>query len=383
MKRRRAPAEVVHRTLTTEPGHPSTRPQTRGLTEGAILAALAAVIAAAGLVIPAVAILLAPLPIMLLVIRWGMRTGILATIVASLILLQFLGPLVAFSAIGFGPIGLALGWGVRRGLAPGRTVLAGAAALYASFLASLALTKLVLHQDLFGTFIQAQLQAMQQSAALLERWGAPQQEIDALRLLASAQCAEHHCFIPPMEQLVRSSGPVMLALGTLFWGYLCYALARSLLRRIGHEIPAIPAMLTWRMPRQLAATLIWIGGGLSMAGLWLPQLGGAVLSAVFLNLVVFGFLGALVGLTWMNRRQIPRALQVIVLMMLMTSLTYPTLLVLAVIGMLDNWYDYRRLASAPVPDVAPVGGGRLTAPATTPTEARDERSQRIKAVHPQ
>jgi len=310
MKQRRAPAEVVHRTLAADPGL-STRPQTRGLTEGAILAALASVIAAAGLVIPIVALVLAPLPIMLLVIRWGLRTGVLATIVAGLILLQFLGPLVAFSAIGFGPIGLALGWGVRRGLGAGHTILAGAGALYGSSIASFVMAQFVLHQDLVGTFIQTQLAAMQQSAALLERMGAPAQEIDALRLLANAQCGEHHCIVAPMEQLVRSTGPVMLALGTLFWAYLCYALGRSLLRRIGHEIPPVPAMLTWRLPRPLASTLVWISGGLSMAGLWFPQIGGAVLSAVFLNLFVFGFLGALVGVTWMNRRNIPRVFQVL------------------------------------------------------------------------
>jgi uncharacterized protein YybS (DUF2232 family) len=383
MKRRRAPAEVVHRTLTADPGHPSTKPQTRGLTEGAILAALAAVIAAAGLLIPAVALVLAPLPIMLLVIRWGMRTGVLATVVAGLILLQFLGPLAAFSAIGFGPIGLALGWGVRRELGAGQTVLAGAAALYASSLASFAVATLVFRQNLLGSFIQAQLKAMQQSAALLERLGAPQQEIASLRLLADAQCAEHHCFVAPMEQLVRSTGPVLLALGTLFWGYLCYTLARSLLRRIGHEIPAAPAILAWRLPRPLAATLVWISGGLSVAGLWFPEIGGAVLSAVFLDLFVFGFLGALVAVTWMNKRQIPRVMQVIVLMMLITSLAFPALLALAIIGMLDTWYDYRRLTQAPPPAAAPDGVEPQPTPDATAPAARSGRGQRVKAAHPQ
>src|ERR1700737_1864562 len=98
MSQRRT-ARAIHRAFAAEPGHPVAGQHTRGLTEGAILAALAAVIAAAGLVLPPVAILLAPVPVMLLVIRWGLRTGVLATVVAGLILLQFFGPLVAFSAI--------------------------------------------------------------------------------------------------------------------------------------------------------------------------------------------------------------------------------------------------------------------------------------------
>ncbi|TMI77597.1 MAG: DUF2232 domain-containing protein, partial [Bacillati bacterium ANGP1] len=96
----------------------------RGLTEGAILAALSAVAAIVGLVAPFVGILLAPIPLMLLVIRWGLRTAVLAAIVAGLILLQFFGPLNAVSMGGiFAPLGLALGWGVRRRIGAPLTVL--------------------------------------------------------------------------------------------------------------------------------------------------------------------------------------------------------------------------------------------------------------------
>ena len=75
---------------------------------------------------PFVGILLAPIPLMLLVIRWGLRTAVLAAIVAGLILLQFFGPVNAVSMGGiFAPLGLALGWGVRRRIGAPLTVLAG------------------------------------------------------------------------------------------------------------------------------------------------------------------------------------------------------------------------------------------------------------------
>ena len=56
---------------------PPSRGPTRGLTEGAILAALTVIVAAVGLITPLVGVLLAPLPIMLLVIRWGLRIAVL------------------------------------------------------------------------------------------------------------------------------------------------------------------------------------------------------------------------------------------------------------------------------------------------------------------
>lgn len=361
MSRRRAPAQAIHRIFAADSGPATPGQHTRGLTEGAILAALTAVIAAAGLVIPPVAILLAPLPVMLLVIRWGLRTGVLATVVAGLLLLQFFGPLAAFTAIVFGPVGLAMGWGVRYERGATWTVLAGAAAFSASMLASLALATAVFHQDVIGQLIRLQIESMRQSASLLERLGAPAQNAEPLHLMIDPSCGEHHCFPPPLETLIRSISLVLVTLGALLWGYLCYLVARALLRRLGYLVPAVPPMLTWRLPRPVAAALVWISGGLSLAGLGLPALGDVVLSAVFVNLFVFGFLGGLVAATWMTKRQIPRLAQAAIFLLLVTSQSTLPLLALAVVGMLDTWYDYRRLGGASPPpsaqeDTAPRAG---------------------------
>ena len=383
MSQRRTPARAIHRAFAAEPGHTAAGQHTRGLTEGAILAALAAVIAAAGVVVPPVAILLAPVPVMLLVIRWGLRTGVLATVVAGLILLQFFGPLVAFSAVVFGPVGLALGWGVRHERGATWTVLAGAAAFCASMLASLALAAAVLHQDVIGQLIRLQIDSMRQSASLLERLGAPAQNIEPLHLLIDAPCGEHHCFAPPLETLIRSTSLVIVTLGALLWGYLCYTVARSLLRRLGYQVPAVPPMLTWRLPRPLAAALVWISGGLSLLGLGVPALSGLVLSAVFLNLFVFGFLGALVAVTWMTRRQIPRLAQAAVLLLLITSQSTLPLLALAVIGMLDTWHDYRRLTTKTAPQAAPEDADRAAGQRAALPDAAgagEDRKQQPKAV---
>lgn len=377
MKRPRSPAEVAGRALAADPGYPSARRQTRGLTEGAILAALAAVIAAVGLVVPPVAVLLAPLPVMLLVIRWGLRTAVLAAVVACLILLLFFGPLVAMSiTVIFAPIGLALGWGVRRGVGAQVTVLAGSAAFLLSTIGTFALTTFVLHQDLLGQLIQAQVQGMHQSVALLERFGAPQEKIDEIRLLADAQCWQHHCSPPPMEQYLRTVVPVGVALGALVWGYLCYTLGRWVFRRIGYEIPAVQPMLTWRLPRRLAMTLVWISAGLSGAGLWFPDLSGVVLSAVLLNLFVFGFQGALVAVVWMNGRQFSRAMQIIAFVALISMQAGLALFGLAILGMLDTWYDFRRLTSSPGANPQPV-------PQPIAPPERSARGPRAKAAHPQ
>jgi len=349
MTQRRAPAEVVRRALAVDPGiHPARR-QTQGLTEGAVLAALTAVIAAVGLVIPFVGILLAPLPVMLLVIRWGMRTAVLAAVVAGLILLQFFGPLTAFSVVAFGPIGLALGWCARRNLAASRAIVVGAIALTGSFAASLALARFALHQDFLNQFIElmvkSEVSGFQASLDMVERMGLLPPEFvkqwrDTLTVLPQFLTA-----------FSRALLPLMTGLGMLTWSYFCYQVARAVLRRVGYEIASVPPMLGWRIPAGPASALLYAAAGLSLASWWVPALSQPAFNAVWLNLFVFGFLGSLVAIVWMNVKRIPRIAQIITFVLISTAGLIP-LLALAILGILDSWYDYRRLTATPASGTA-------------------------------
>ena len=327
---------------------------------------------------PFVGILLAPIPLMLLVIRWGLRTAVLAAIVAGLILLQFFGPLNAVSMGGiFAPLGLALGWGVRRRIGAPLTVLAGAAAFLAASVAAVGVTMLVLHQDVLGQFIDVQVQGIRMSLAFQQRLGAPAQQLEALRALVDPSCAEHHCVPAILPQMIRTLFPVLLALGALLWAYLCYTLARSVLRRVGHEIPGVPAILTWRLSPHIALGLFWACTATALGSGVRPSLTGAAWNVMILTLFVFGFQGALVGIAWMNRRQIPRAAQVMAGLFLLTAGLLP-LLALAVVGILDIWYDYRRLTRTAAPEAAQGGGTAARTP-----QPNAQATTQIRAVHPQ
>ncbi|HYM69247.1 MAG TPA: DUF2232 domain-containing protein [bacterium] len=354
------------------------RHPTRGLTEGAILAALTVIVAAAGLIAPFVGVLLAPLPIMLLVIRWGLRTAVLAAVVASAVLFEFVGPLNALSAAAmFAPLGLALGWGVWRGIGAELTILAGAVAFLLSAVAALLAATALLHQDLIGQFIKSQVEAMQMTISLQQRLGAPSQQIDELRQA-----------IVLMPRLLHAALPVMLGLGALLWSYLCYIVARAVLRRVGHALPGVPPILAWRVPPLLATALLWTSGGLSLASLRVPPLATAALDAMLVTLFVFGFQGTLVGIKWLAARQIPRFAIVLAGVLLISGGILP-IAAIAMIGVLDTWFDYRRLsapaaASAQAPDDEPDAGH---VPGRDPAnDALDSdgavRDDQTKAVHP-
>jgi hypothetical protein len=82
-------------------------------------------------------------------------------------------------------------------------------------------------------------------------------------------------------------------------------------------------------------------------------------------LFVFAFQGALVGITWLNQRQIPRFIQVLLVVFLLGAGIYP-LLGLAAMGLMDTWFDYRGLGRAPT---SPPVGSRPELPQEAPAKA--------------
>ncbi|HLN10435.1 MAG TPA: hypothetical protein VK281_15955, partial [Xanthobacteraceae bacterium] len=89
----------------------------------------------------------------------------------------------------------------------------------------------------------------------------------------------------------------------------------------------------------------------------IPWLATTWVSVLLLTLFVFGFQGTLVALTWMKRRRLSRAVQIIVIALLITSGLYP-ILAAVILGLLDGWFDFRKL-SVPAPPAdhaqAPAG----------------------------
>src|SRR5205809_7034389 len=115
----------------------------RGLTEGAILAALVAVLALAANYVPLVGLAancLCPIPLAVLMIRHGLRVAALATVVAIAIGSAVSGPVTGvLILLGFAPVGLAIGFGLRRQWSTSTVILVtGAAVLGALVLGGVA-----------------------------------------------------------------------------------------------------------------------------------------------------------------------------------------------------------------------------------------------------
>jgi hypothetical protein len=202
--------------------------------------------------------------------------------------------------------------------------------------------------------IQIQVSASQTVASIQQRLGAPPQQIEEMRALWEPSCSEHHCVAALMPPVLRTVFPLILALGALISAYLCYTVARAILRRVGHELPGVPPLLAWRLHPFLVSVMLWLTAGLTILGLRFSPAAGAALNVVFADLFAFGFQGALVGITWMNRRRIPRFAQVMAgILLLQTS--NGSIAALAILGLLDSWFDFRRLTGPPAGASSSVG----------------------------
>jgi uncharacterized protein YybS (DUF2232 family) len=188
-----------------------------------------------------------------------------------------------------------------------------------------------MHQDVMGDFIASQVKAMQMAMGVQQRLGAPAEQLKQMQQV-----------LHMLPQFLRSALPVALALGALLWSYLCYTVARKVLGRVGHPLPAVPPILTWRLSAGIAAALLWGGAVASLAAMRVPNFGSVALDAMLVNLFVFGFQGALVGITWARRRGYPTFVQVLFGCLLLSAGVFPVF-ALAILGMLDTWWDFRRL----------------------------------------
>lgn len=317
--------------------------RTQGLTEGAILAALAAVFAVATRYLPIVGIataLLCPLPLAVLVIRHGFRVAAIAAVVATLVAAMLAGPIVGLAIlIGFGPMGLVLGIGARRGWPAARTVLVGGLVSFAStvlnYLGLLGGARISLAE-----MQQTMERSMEMSAGLYARLGMSQAQIDA----AAAQLGAVARLLPYML-------PAMLVFGAVFAAWMNYEVGRRVLDRFGYRWPPLPPVRTWRVPAPAIWTLpigflLLAYGGQPGAHPWLQSIG---MSLTLTAQMVFSFQGLVVGWVVLGNYGFGRFAQVVAVIMVFTI---PVLgIVVLALGLLDSALMIRDRWGVPRPAV--------------------------------
>lgn len=212
----------------------------RPLVEGALLAAIAVVLIMLGMYVPvlgAVVVFLWPVPVVVIYLRRGIRIALMTVAVAGLALATLFGPLQALlTVVSFGTLGLAFGYGIRRNMGGPATLLLGTVSVLASLMLSVVLSSAILNINIFETFIEGMEQSTKMAGDLYSRMGLGE---EATRALESFQAT-----IPAVRLLL----PGIMIAAALINSTLNYQVTRGVLRRLGHDTPALPAFAYWRLP---------------------------------------------------------------------------------------------------------------------------------------
>jgi len=307
----------------------------RGLTEGAVLAALVALLAFAARYLPLlglVASFLCPIPLTILVIRQGSRVALLAGLVATALGGIIGGPVTGLLiALGFAPTGVAIGIGLRRQLPASTIVLLTGTVIMLTLVVGGAIATAGVGVDPRVTMREIIELNKRSLDDVVQRYA--QLGIDTRRIEPTVQMTRD-----ALEYSLRLI-PLLLVLGSLTNAYLNYEIARAVLRRVGVAAPALPPVSMWGLPL-LARWALPLGSLLAVVGAQrMPALEAIGVNLAFFVTTALLIQGILAGWVLMEKYRLPKWYRVVVLLLFLSG---PTSLVAFFLGLADAVFDLRR-----------------------------------------
>lgn len=277
------------------------------------------------------------IPVVLVVVRHDLTTGILSVIVSGLLVLFFSGPVLALvSVLQFGGLALALGYGFQKKWEPGLTLLLG---IVVSVISTLLLFYL--------TFLITGINQLDITAMLtdsIEPTIQMMKNIGYLKLYNLGEDQAREMFVATV-QLVSFIFQATLALNSALLAVINYVVAQKILVRFKIEIRKLPPFREWRLPWPAVWGLI--------AGLGI-QLLGSYLNVKLVTMIGFNIIALYVGVLFflglsvinfyiyyrLNNAGIYRFL----LFILIIFLGLYALGVIVILGLTDMLFNFRRLA---------------------------------------
>ena len=232
----------------------------RSLMEGAMLIAVSLLLAAVGIYAPLVSIiglLLYPLPMAVLTLRRGVKTGVLGTVALLGLSAIFFGiPQAVLMLLQYGVLGVFLGWCLRNGRKPLFTL--GMSTLIAALGAAAALGLSLLVSGLPLSSLQQEFREMVETVTAIY-----QQNGMIDRLLPEGWTVEQ--YISYMEESMMRLLPAALIISSSIMTALCYLASTAILRRLRYDIPRLPKFRDWRLDWRFSWGLI-LGLALQLYG---------------------------------------------------------------------------------------------------------------------
>ena len=307
------------------------------MVEGGLLAGIAIIFAIISAYLPVIGPfvnLLWPVPIILLGVRHGYKWSIMATVVAGVIIAMLLHPMQAVGVVvGFGLIGIVLGYAFRMEFSPSKTMLWGSVASLLSKAALLAIGAAVTGINPFAMQNDVMAKAVEQGVEVYRNLGVAEQEL--------AKMTESMQIMIDLLKVILPAGFIMASVVDTF---LNFVIAKKVLKKLGHNIPDFPPFKNWTVPNYVlyffAVALVMIYWGKSREITMLYNIG--------MNLqMVTGMLLLMQGLSLfyyiVDKYNLSRMVRGIILFLILSNGFVSQMVIFA--GAIDTIIDYRRLRS--------------------------------------
>ena len=305
------------------------------VTESGILSAITVVMALIGVYVPVVgwfAALVWPLPIILLIVRHGLRWGLMAIAVSGALMAMLLEPLLALRLIiTFAPVAIALGIGYRRGLGAAKLLTYAGIASVAANAALLILMMLLMNINPLAIQVDAMKEAFDSSLAMYRGMN-----------LNEAQLAETEKNFAAIMEVMSMLLPLVIVMTGLLEAYINFWAADKALRRLGHpDLPVLPAFSEWRLPPVFLylygfglVGMYW-GGTREMDGLYQLSINVNMLASFFGFIQGMSLLQCLFNHLGMSRL----VRTVIIIVVFLGGVLWQ---IVAFTGLFDMVFDYRK-----------------------------------------
>ncbi len=210
------------------------------MTESGLLAALTVIMALIGVYVPllgTVAVIMWPLPILVLIVRHGFKWGVMAVVVAGVLTALLVEPAVSLRlALAFAPGGIALGLGFRRDWSPVRTLTTGIVCSMAAKLASLSLIFALTGVEPFSMQFEMMEESFDSTIEMYRDMG-----------MSEAQLEESRNILTENISLMKLLLPLIVVMMGVMDTLINYLVGGIVLRRLGHEVATLPPFTEWRL----------------------------------------------------------------------------------------------------------------------------------------
>ena len=307
----------------------------RPVVEGGVLTAVAIIFALISTYLPVIGAfvnLLWPVPIVLLGVRHGYKWSIMAVVSSGLIIALIMHPLTAVSVVvGFGLIGIALGYGLRQGFSPTKTLFIGAAASLVSKIAVLAISAAVMGFNPLTMQTEGMIQGLEAAMDFYRQMGMNAEDL-----------ARMEATLKPMIEIMRIILPAGFVLAAFVDTFLNFQVAKVVLARLGQTIEPFPPFRRWNMPRftvyALAVSLVAIYWGKTRELELLYNTGMNIQVVVTMLLFVQGMA---VVYFLADKYNLSRIVRGIILFLILSNGIVMQALIIG--GAFDIIFDYRQL----------------------------------------